>query len=68
MTQPFHSLMCSSGVDIFEIPPNGQGLTALLALNILEGVDMSKMEYHKADHLHLLVEAMRLAFRYFASQ
>jgi gamma-glutamyltranspeptidase/glutathione hydrolase len=50
------------GVDIYELPPNGQGLTALLALNILNGFDISSYKYHSPEHLHLLVEALRLAF------
>ncbi len=50
------------GVDIYEMPPNGQGLTALLALNILSGFDVSSYEYHSPEHLHLLIEALRIAF------
>ncbi len=50
------------GYDIWELPPNGQGLAALQMLNILEGYDFSKMEYGSTEHLHLLVEAKKLAF------
>lgn len=50
------------GVDIFECPPNGQGITALLALNILEGFDVSKLEHNSTEHLHLVIESLRLAF------
>ena len=50
------------GVDIYEIPPNGQGITALMALSILKGFEVGKMSYHSTDHLHLLVESLRLAF------
>ncbi len=50
------------GVRIWECPPNGQGLTALLALNILEGFELSDMDALSAARLHLEIEAMRLAF------
>ena len=50
------------GLRVWECPPNGQGLTALLALNILEGFDLSEMGALSAGRLHLLIEAMRLAF------
>ncbi|PIL31654.1 hypothetical protein GSI_06356 [Ganoderma sinense ZZ0214-1] len=56
-------------VTVYECPPNGQGLTALLALGILDNaVDQGKvrslldMEHNSAEYLHVLVEAMRLAF------
>ena len=52
------------GVDIHELPPSGQGITALIALNILSQLQppLSHYAVHSADHLHLLIEAMRLAF------
>ncbi|HEX9028182.1 MAG TPA: gamma-glutamyltransferase, partial [Anaerolineales bacterium] len=53
---PYHSLR------IWECPPNGQGIAVLLALNILEGFDLSGMEPLSAARLHLEIEAMRLAF------
>jgi gamma-glutamyltranspeptidase/glutathione hydrolase len=50
------------GYRIWECPPNGQGLTALLALNIMEYYDISKMPPFATKRLHLIVEALRLAF------
>ncbi|HSK88192.1 MAG TPA: gamma-glutamyltransferase, partial [Anaerolineales bacterium] len=50
------------GLRVHECPPNGQGLTALLALNILEGFDLSSFASLSAERLHLMIEALRLAF------
>ncbi len=50
------------GFRVWECPPNGQGLAALLGLNILEGFDLNALEPLSAEHLHLQIEAMRLAF------
>mmetsp|Transcript_17104 Transcript_17104/g.22375 ORF Transcript_17104/g.22375 Transcript_17104/m.22375 type:complete len:552 (+) Transcript_17104:145-1800(+) len=48
------------GVDVFEVPPNGQGITALMALNMLQ---INKdMKHNSTSHLHHLIEVMRLAF------
>jgi gamma-glutamyltranspeptidase/glutathione hydrolase len=47
---------------IWECPPNGQGLTALLGLNILEGFDLSGLAPLSTERLHLQIEALRLAF------
>lgn len=47
---------------VFETAPNSQGMTALLILNLLEGYDLSSLGYHSADHLHLMVEAKKVAF------
>jgi gamma-glutamyltranspeptidase/glutathione hydrolase len=49
-------------VRVWECPPNGQGLTALLALNILEGFDLTSLQPLSSERLHLQIEAMRLAF------
>jgi gamma-glutamyltranspeptidase / glutathione hydrolase len=50
------------GLRVWECPPNGQGLAALLALNILEGFDLEDSPPLSARRLHPQVEAMRLAF------
>jgi gamma-glutamyltranspeptidase / glutathione hydrolase len=49
-------------IRVWECPPNGQGLTALLALNILEGFELAGMAPLSAQRLHLSIEALRLAF------
>ena len=50
------------GYDVFEIPPNGQGITALIALNILEGFDLKAMRSEPVKYEHTLIEATKLAF------
>ena len=50
------------GYRVYECPPNGQGITALIALNLLEGFDLSSLDPISTDRLHLEIEAMRLAF------
>ncbi|GAB4577819.1 MAG: gamma-glutamyltransferase family protein [Anaerolineales bacterium] len=50
------------GYRIWECPPNGQGLAALLALNLLEGFDLTEHAPLSAQRLHLMIESMRLAF------
>ena len=50
------------GVTCWECPPNGQGLTALMALNIIEGFDIQGMGSQSVDTYHHLIEAMQLAF------
>jgi gamma-glutamyltranspeptidase/glutathione hydrolase len=50
------------GYDVYELPPNTQGVTALEILNLLEGFDVGSMGHNSADYLHTLVEAKRIAF------
>jgi gamma-glutamyltranspeptidase / glutathione hydrolase len=50
------------GYRVYECPPNGQGITALIALNILDGFDLASLESLSVEKMHLMVEAMRLAF------
>ncbi len=58
------------GYDVWELPPNGQGIAALQMLNILEGYDLKSYGFGSPEHLHLFVEAKKLAFedraRYYA--
>jgi gamma-glutamyltranspeptidase/glutathione hydrolase len=50
------------GYDVWELPPNGQGIAALQILNILEQFDVSSLRPNSAEHLHLFIEAKKLAF------
>jgi len=50
------------GYRVWELPPNGQGITVLEMLNILERFDFSKITYGSAAHIHLFTEAKRLAY------
>jgi gamma-glutamyltranspeptidase/glutathione hydrolase len=50
------------GFQIWECPPNGQGLVALMALNILEGFNIQEYPALSPERLHLTIEALRLAF------
>lgn len=47
--------------EILEHPPNGQGLAALIALNIVEGFDLGGMSYFSPQRWHVMIEAMRMA-------
>jgi gamma-glutamyltranspeptidase/glutathione hydrolase len=50
------------GVRVWECPPNGQGITALLALNLLEGFELAGHDPLGAGRFHIIIEALRLAF------
>jgi gamma-glutamyltranspeptidase/glutathione hydrolase len=50
------------GYDVFELPPNGQGIATLQILNILEGFDLRKMARNSPDALHTMIEAKKIAW------
>jgi gamma-glutamyltranspeptidase / glutathione hydrolase len=58
------------GYEVWELPPNGQGIAALQMLNILEGYDIAAMGFGSSDYMHIFTEAKKLAFedraRYYA--
>ena len=50
------------GVDVWQLPPNGQGIAGLQILNILEGFDLASYGFGSPEHIHLFTEAKKLAF------
>lgn len=50
------------GYDVWELPPNGQGIAALQQLKILEGFDLKSMGFGSAEYIHTFTEAKKLAF------
>jgi len=50
------------GYDVWELPPNGQGIAALQILNIMEGYDVKEMGFGSAEYVHYFTEAKKLAF------
>ena len=50
------------GHTIYQTPPPTQGLAALLSFNLLEGFDLSRYRLHSVEHLHLLIEMVKLAY------
>jgi gamma-glutamyltranspeptidase/glutathione hydrolase len=50
------------GLDVLELPPNGQGLIALIMLNILENFDMKSLDPTGPERFHIVLEAARLAY------
>lgn len=58
-----HPISCAYGdCVVWEIPPNGQGVAALIALSILDGMELRRRAHASADLWHLQIEAMKLAF------
>jgi len=58
--EPVHTTY--RGYTVYETPPPTQGVTALLALNMLEGAPLAKLPLHSVEHLHLLLEVVKLAY------
>ncbi len=50
------------GVDVWELPPNGQGIAALQMLQMLNNFDLKAMGHNSADYLHTLIEVKKLAY------
>ena len=50
------------GYDIWELPPNGQGIAALQMLNLMEPYDIASMGFGSADYVHLFIEAKKIAY------
>ena len=50
------------GYDVWELPPNGQGIAALQILNILEQYDIANMGLNSAEYIHIFTEAKKLAY------
>jgi len=50
------------GYDVWELPPNGQGIAALQMLNLMEPYDIASMGFGSADYLHLFIEAKKIAY------
>jgi gamma-glutamyltranspeptidase/glutathione hydrolase len=59
-SEPVHAPY--KGYDIYESAPNSQGLLLLNALNILEGFDLKSIEHNSPQYVHLVTEALKLAF------
>src|SRR6202008_1079026 len=50
------------GYDVWELPPNGQGIAALPRLNVLEAKGLKSLGFGSPEYVHLFVEAKKLAF------
>ena len=51
-----------AGLDVYQSAPNSQGIVMLMALNILEGYDLTALDHNSPDYIHLVTEALKLAF------
>src|SRR5260370_10854359 len=59
-TEPIHTNY--KGYEVYESAPNSQGIVMLIALNIVEGLDLKALRHNSPDYLHVLTEALKLAF------
>jgi gamma-glutamyltranspeptidase/glutathione hydrolase len=50
------------GYEVFQCPPNGQGLAVLMMLNMLSGLEINRLRHNSAEYLHLLIEMKKLAY------
>ena len=50
------------GLEVYQSAPNSQGIVMLMALNVLEGYDLKSLGHNSAEYLHLVTEALKLAF------
>lgn len=50
------------GFDVWELPPNGQGIAALQMLNLIESFDLAAMGHNSAQYLHTLIEAKKITY------
>ncbi|WP_248928385.1 gamma-glutamyltransferase [Paenibacillus hamazuiensis] len=51
------------GLDLYQLPPNSQGFTAIMAAQIIENCDFGGVEHGSYEYYHLLIEALKLSFR-----
>src|SRR5262249_7012184 len=59
-TEPIHTPY--KGYEIYESAPNSQGIVLLIALNIVEGLDLKSMGYNSPEYIHAITESLKLAF------
>jgi gamma-glutamyltranspeptidase/glutathione hydrolase len=58
--EPIHTNY--KGYEVYESAPNSQGIVLLMALNIVQGLDLKSLAYNSPDYLHVLTETLKLAF------